>query len=76
MASQRDTDTGRAGARVADAGAPRGRIDAEARQRLGRNLRLLYTSVLDAPLPERFTRLLDDLSAAAAARDVSETERS
>lgn len=43
----------------------KGRIDDESRRRLGQNLRLFYASVLEQPLPERFTRLLDDLSANA-----------
>ena len=40
-----------------------GRIEEAARRRLGHNLRLLYASVLAQPLPERFTRLLDELAA-------------
>ncbi len=33
------------------------------RRRIGRDLRLLYRSVLDLPLPERLTQLLDQLTA-------------
>ncbi|GEP00445.1 NepR family anti-sigma factor [Methylobacterium haplocladii] len=40
-------------------------IGADDRRRIGRNLRLLYGSVLDQPLPERFTRLIDELAAAS-----------
>ncbi len=36
-------------------------LEEVARRRLGRNLRLLYAGVLNQPLPERFTRLLDEL---------------
>jgi hypothetical protein len=37
-------------------------LDAETRGRIGRNLRLLYAPVLEQPLPERFSRLLDTLA--------------
>ena len=36
---------------------------AEARRRIGRDLRLLYAGVLNQPLPERLTRLVDELAA-------------
>ncbi|WP_147047061.1 NepR family anti-sigma factor [Methylobacterium gnaphalii] len=36
---------------------------AEARRRIGRGLRLLYAGVLNQPLPERLTRLVDVLAA-------------
>ncbi|WP_156648297.1 NepR family anti-sigma factor [Methylobacterium sp. Leaf108] len=42
-----------------------GPIDAEARHRIGRNLKLLYADVLTQPLPERFETLLADLSASS-----------
>ena len=45
------------------------RIDESARQRLGQNLRLLYTSVLNQPLPDRFKTLLDALSATPPIQD-------
>ncbi|WP_292507694.1 NepR family anti-sigma factor [Methylobacterium sp.] len=35
----------------------------EARRRIGRNLRMLYSEILTEPLPERFETLLADLSA-------------
>ncbi|GJE54914.1 MULTISPECIES: NepR family anti-sigma factor [Methylobacterium] len=47
------------------AGMLTGGIGADDRRRIGRNLRLLYGSVLDQPLPERFTRLIDELAAAS-----------
>lgn len=40
----------------------RGKIETEVRQRIGRNLRLLYADLLSEPLPERFTNLLIDLA--------------
>lgn len=46
------------------------RIDAEARRRIGRNLRVLYADILNQPLPERFEALLAAL-AAPAVRKVS-----
>ncbi len=42
----------------------RGRIDARARYRLGLSLRLYYADLLEQPLPERFTQLLDKLTLA------------
>ncbi|GJD96868.1 NepR family anti-sigma factor [Methylobacterium iners] len=41
---------------------PSAPLTAETRARLGRNLRLLYAPVLEQPLPERFSRLLDTLA--------------
>jgi hypothetical protein len=43
-------------------------IGVDARRRIGRDLRLLYGSVLDQPLPERFTRLIDELAADSGSR--------
>lgn len=40
----------------------RGEIEAEVRQRIGRNLRLLYADLLSEPLPERFANLVADLA--------------
>lgn len=37
-------------------------LEAEARRRIGRNLRLLYGDVLDQPLPARFEALLATLA--------------
>lgn len=44
-------------------GPARNRIDEAARRRLGRDLRLLYASVLNQPLPDRFMRLVEELDA-------------
>ncbi|MCJ2081009.1 NepR family anti-sigma factor [Methylobacterium sp. J-090] len=48
-----------------DAAPPLGR---EARRRIGRDLRLLYADVLNQPLPDRFTALLDGLSSQSDSR--------
>ncbi|GLS45599.1 NepR family anti-sigma factor [Methylobacterium brachythecii] len=42
---------------------PASGVAAEARRRIGRDLRLLYAGVLNQPLPERLTRLVDELAA-------------
>jgi len=44
-------------------------LDREARRRIGRNLRLLYADVLNQPLPDRFTALLDSLSSSDTRED-------
>jgi hypothetical protein len=46
-------------------------LDREARRRIGRNLRLLYADVLNQPLPDRFTALLDSLSSPSDSREDS-----
>lgn len=43
--------------------APVAGVAAEAQRRIGRDLRLLYAGVLNQPLPERLTRLVDELAA-------------
>ena len=43
--------------------AARRRLDAVARARIGRGLRLHYADVLALPIPERLRTLLDDLDA-------------
>ncbi len=53
----------------ATAGSSTGGIGDAGRRRIGRNLRLLYGGVLDQPLPERFTRLIDELAAASQNRE-------
>jgi hypothetical protein len=40
-------------------------IDAAARDRIGRGLRLHYAAVLAQPIPDRLRTLLDDLAACA-----------
>lgn len=45
-------------------------LDREARRRIGRNLRLLYADILDQPLPDRFTALLDTLSSSTDSPEV------
>ena len=45
-----------------EAGARR-RLDAVARARIGRGLRLHYADVLALPIPERLRTLIDDLDA-------------
>ncbi|RVU16344.1 NepR family anti-sigma factor [Methylobacterium oryzihabitans] len=37
-------------------------LDGDARDRIGAGLRRLYGNLLAAPVPERFTQLLDDLA--------------
>ena len=39
-----------------------GAIDIEVRQRIGRNLRLLYADILAEPIPQRFETLIADLA--------------
>ncbi|MGU3361259.1 NepR family anti-sigma factor [Methylobacterium sp. M6A4_1b] len=46
-------------------------MTAEARRRIGRNLRLLYAEVLNQPLPGRFDALLADLAASNTTRGSS-----
>lgn len=46
-------------------------LDRESRRRIGRNLRLLYADVLNQPLPDRFTALLDGLSSPSDSREDS-----
>lgn len=46
-------------------------LDRESRRRIGRNLRLLYADVLNQPLPDRFTALLDSLSSPSDSREDS-----
>jgi hypothetical protein len=43
-------------------GAPRRAIDAAARERIGRGLRLHYADVLSLPVPDRLLTLLDALA--------------
>jgi len=46
-------------------------LDRESRRRIGRNLRLLYADILNQPLPDRFTALLDSLSSSSDSREDS-----
>lgn len=64
------------GAAPSDARIGEIRIEDPARRRIGQNLRLLYASVLSQPLPERFTRLLDELSATPPTQDGRDREGS
>ncbi|WP_298951254.1 NepR family anti-sigma factor [uncultured Methylobacterium sp.] len=49
-------------------------LDGDARDRIGAGLRRLYGNLLAAPVPERFTQLLDDLAEGrgGASRDDSQ----
>ncbi|MBP1180880.1 NepR family anti-sigma factor [Methylobacterium sp. PvR107] len=51
--------------RAKQGGAQSRPIDAAARDRIGRGLRLHYAAVLAQPIPDRLRALLDDLAACA-----------
>lgn len=46
----------------------RPRLDRAAQARLGQSLRLYYASLTEQPVPERFTRLLEEMSDTSATR--------
>lgn len=72
----RENDDRREAAATKRAALRKGRIDDASRRRLGQNLRLFYASVLEQPLPERFTQLLAELSAQGSTAALAATDTS
>jgi hypothetical protein len=62
MGSQTKT-LGRGGSRSeqGESGKPRVRIDAKVRAHLGHKLKTAYQALVDEPVPDRFTKLLEEL---------------
>ncbi|MDP4024146.1 NepR family anti-sigma factor [Methylobacterium sp. NEAU 140] len=62
-AAEEQDRAGQDAAVAAPAGPARRPLDAAARARIGRGLRLHYASVLALPVPDHLKALLDDLAA-------------